>query len=152
MLGETAHKADPTETEAGGKHWFCDAAKMAVALAATALPFARSGSEEAERWLRILRVNGAVGNAMQALGMPEEPFLDGIEVPDDDPCRPGALGAVIEAAASNALGRGTEAIATEDLLVGVLATYGQTFENALAIRGTTPAEVLDLLAAPRVEP
>jgi hypothetical protein len=152
MLGETAHKANPIETETGGKHCFSDAAKMAVALAATAMPFARSGSEEAERWLRILRVNGTAGNAMQALGMPEEPFLDGIEAPDDDPCRPGALDEVIDRAASNAHGRGTEAIATEDLLVGVLATYGQTFENALAIRGTTPAEVLDHLAASRVKP
>jgi hypothetical protein len=112
MPGETAHTNSPIDTHTGGKHSYSDAGKMAVALAATALPFARSGSEEAERWLRILRVNGSVGNAMQALGMPEEPFLDGIERPADDPCRPGALEEAIEAAAANAHARGTEPIAT----------------------------------------
>lgn len=149
MPGETAQTAHPIAAGTGGKHSYSDAGKMAVALAATALPFARSGSEEAERWLRILRVNGSVGNAMQALGIPEEPFLDGIEQPADDPCRPGALEEAIEAAAANAHARGTEAITTEDLLVGVLSAYGQALENALAIRGTTPAEVLEVLAASR---
>lgn len=148
MGGWAAAAGDATSA---GRRCFCDAARMAVALAATALPFARSNAEEAERWLRILRVNGAVGNAMQALGMPEESFT-GVAAGGHDPCRPGALDAVIEAAASNARDRGTDVIATEDLLAGVLATYGGAFENALASRGTSAAEVLELVAAAHAQP
>ena len=148
MAGGTAAAGSAQATS--GKQCFCDAAKMAVALAATALPFARSNSEEAERWFRILRVNGAVGNAMQALGTPEEAFLDGAAAPAADACRPGALDEVIHAAAAHACDRGTDAIATEDLLVGVLATYGEAFENVLAIRGTSATEVLGQIAAPRL--
>jgi hypothetical protein len=122
-----------------------------VALSATALPFARSHFEEAERWLRILRVHGAVGNAMQALGLPEEPFVVGHEGGDQEPCRPGALDAVIAAAAGRCRERGQAAISTHDLFDGVLATYGPAFERALEIRGTSAAEVREVLAAPRIK-
>ena len=70
----TGHAPAESRTSATEKPNFFGSAKIAVALAATAMPFASTHCEEAERWLRILRVNGAVGNAMQALGLPEEPF------------------------------------------------------------------------------
>jgi hypothetical protein len=128
---------------------FSDSAKIVVALAATALPFARCQFEETERWFRILRVHGAVGNAMQALGLPEEAFIAPANGVGDEPCRPDSLDTVLAAAAANL--REGEAITTEDLLVGVLETYGPVFENALAIRGTTSAEVLELMATPRMD-
>jgi hypothetical protein len=130
-----------------GKQRFCDAAKLSVALAATALPFVRSRGDEAERWLRILRVNGVAGNAMQALGVPEQPLQTSESTADREPSRPGSLEAVIAAAADNCHGHQHGAITTEDLFVGVLATFGSAFEHALAIRGTTAAEVLELMTA-----
>jgi hypothetical protein len=134
------------------KQRFRGAAKIATALAATAMPFASTNSEEAERWLRILRVNGAVGNAMQGLGLSEEPLERGPAVAGDDHRRPDSLEAVIAAATSECRGRGTDAITTADLFAGVLNTYGPAFERALAVRGTTSREVLDLLANPHIKP
>jgi hypothetical protein len=139
-----ASAADAVETP--GRLCFCDATKMAVGLAATALPFARSHAEEAERWLRILRVNGGVGNAMQAIGVSEHALVADAAAAAPDPRRPDALAAVIDAASSSARERGSDAITTEDLFVGVAVTYGPAFEHALAIRGTTSAEVLERVA------
>jgi hypothetical protein len=147
MLAQGATSQDAVETRPRLR--FCDASKMAVGLAATALPFARSRSEEAERWLRILRVNGAVGNAMQAIGVSEHPLVAVSEPMAVDPCEPGALAEVIEAASIGARERQAEAIATEDLFVGVVKTYGPAFDHALAIRGTSSAEVLERVSRAR---
>ena len=38
------------------------------------MPFARSPEAEAERWLRILRLHGEAGTALQALGVSEGPL------------------------------------------------------------------------------
>jgi hypothetical protein len=134
------------------KPCFCGSAKIAMALAATAMPFASTHSEEAERWLRILRVNGAVGNAMQGLGLPEEPLELGAPLVGDDPCRPDSIDSVITAATAECRKRGRDAITTADLFVGVLSTYGPAFEKTLAVRGTTSEEVLDLVTHPRINP
>ena len=47
-------------------------AAMVLGIAATAIPFARTPEDEAERWLRILRLHGEVGAALQALGVSED--------------------------------------------------------------------------------
>src|SRR5262245_66278906 len=47
-------------------------AAMVLGIAATAIPFARTPEEEAERWLRVLRLHGEVGNALQSLGVSED--------------------------------------------------------------------------------
>jgi hypothetical protein len=129
------------------RHAFSETAKLTVGLAATALPFARSSDEEAELWLRILRMHGAVGSAMQSLGVPERPLCIRAEAVAHRPCRPDALDDVIAAATIEARERGADAIATQDLLVGVIATYGPSFQETLAVRGTTPAEVLERISA-----
>jgi hypothetical protein len=49
-------------------------AAMVLGIAATAMPFARTPEAEAERWLRILRLHGEVGSALQALGVSEGPL------------------------------------------------------------------------------
>ena len=47
-------------------------AEIVLGIASTAMPFARSAEEQAERWLRVLRLHGEVGIALQALGVSEE--------------------------------------------------------------------------------
>jgi hypothetical protein len=141
----TGHAPAASRTPAAEKPNFCGSAKIAVALAATAMPFASTSCEEAERWLRILRVNGAVGNAMQALGLPEEPFEACPPFEEDGPTQAGSVDAVIAAAVDELHERRGEAITTEDLFVGVRNVYGPAFERVLAARGTTSSEVLELV-------
>jgi hypothetical protein len=147
---EAGHAPAAGRAQAGDKPCFSGSAKIAVALAATAMPFANTNCEEAERWLRILRVNGAVGNAMQALGLPEVPFESCPPLEGEDPCHPGSVDAVIATAVGEQYARGgADAITTEDLFAGVRAVYGPAFEGVLAARGTTSSEVLELVARRR---
>jgi hypothetical protein len=148
----TGHAPAGSRTEAAEKPTFCGSAKIAVALAATAMPFASTHWEEAERWLRILRVNGAVGNAMQALGLPEEPFEASPPLDHDDPAQPGSVDAVIAASVDEMHERHGDAITTEDLFVGVRNVYGPVFERVLEARGTTSGEVLELVARRAASP
>jgi hypothetical protein len=48
---------------------------MALGIASTAMPFARTATDEAERWLRVLRLHGEAGMALRALGVSEGPLL-----------------------------------------------------------------------------
>ena len=57
-------------------------AAMALGLASTALPFARTPEAEVERWLRVLRLHGEVGVALQALGVSEMPLPASPAAPD----------------------------------------------------------------------
>src|SRR5215467_13453553 len=49
-------------------------AAIVLGLARTAVPFAASREDEAERWVRVMRVHGQVGQAMQSLGVGEAPL------------------------------------------------------------------------------
>jgi hypothetical protein len=49
-------------------------AAIVLALADTAVPFAVSMEDEAERWVRVMRMHGQVGAALQALGVGEAPL------------------------------------------------------------------------------
>src|SRR5918911_2995654 len=49
-------------------------AAIVLALADTAVPFAHGPEDEAERWVRVLRLHGWVGAALQALGVGEAPL------------------------------------------------------------------------------
>jgi hypothetical protein len=84
---------------------------------------------------------------MQSLGVPERPLATQAAGTAHRPCNPDALDDVLAAATTEARERGADAIATQDLLVGVIATYGPSFQEALAVRGTSPAEVLERLGA-----
>jgi hypothetical protein len=143
MLAQSS--STPADVHVDDRLCLCSAAKLAVGLAAVALPFARSDAEEAERWLRILRMNGFVGQAMQALGVPENPLVAETAASAAEPCRPDSFDTVVATARGHAHERDAEAITTEDLLFGVRTTYGKAFEHALAIRATTSAELLDCI-------
>ena len=136
-------RSDPDPAEAVGHVCLCDSAKLAVGLAGVALPFARSHSEEAERWFRIFRGNGVVGRAMQAIGLPEHPLVHEAPGGKTEPSRPDSFDKVIACANSRARERLATAITTEDLLFGVRMTYGEAFEHALSIRATTSEELLE---------
>jgi hypothetical protein len=66
-------------------------AAMALGIASTAMPFARTAEDEAERWLRILRMHGEAGIALQALGVSEGP-LEGVAGSASPHASPGPAG------------------------------------------------------------
>jgi hypothetical protein len=126
-------------------------AALVVALAGTAMPFAHSAEDEAERWLRALRLHGQVGTTLQALGVGESPLMTGSE--QDYPVSQGTppLGAdvleqVTRRAQEFASGRRADTVGTADLLFAVLAVYGKLFDRALYMRGTSREELAERLA------
>src|SRR5205807_6078330 len=54
---------------------------LVLGMASTALPFAGSREEQAERWLRILRMYGDSGAILQRLGVSEGPLEAGEQPP-----------------------------------------------------------------------
>jgi hypothetical protein len=126
-------------------------AAMILGMAATAMPFARSREEQAERWLRILRLHGEAGAALQALGVSEGPLETAHHGPDagqPDPAgevAPDGIAAVTEQAMALAGERGTHAVGTSDVLVAVIRVYGRDFDQVLHAHGTDTDEVLERL-------
>ena len=128
-------------------------AAIALGMASTAMPFARSARAEAERWLRILRLHGDVGKALQVLGVGEAALegagRDGDGTPSARP-RPGAddaVAAVTEHAVRAAKQRGAQQICTRDVFLAVIEVYGADFERVLRAHGGDCDEVLERLGA-----
>ncbi|MDX6488481.1 MAG: hypothetical protein QOK13_1096 [Gaiellaceae bacterium] len=126
-------------------------AAIVLALADTAIPFAVSPEDEAERWVRLLRLHGQVGGALQALGVGEAPLSTmaqphAIRVLRARPLGEDPVADVSQAARRLACKRGASAAATIDVLFGVIGVYGKTFDRALYIRGTSVEELLARLA------
>jgi hypothetical protein len=141
-------------------------AAIVLGIASTAMPFARTPTDEVERWLRVLRLHGQVGIALQALGVSEEPLpgrdrdaghghaagpghaagADRVAGPDRaaDPDRD-AVALVAERAVRVAAERGAHALTTADILVAVMCVYGEDFDRALEVHGTDRDEVLECL-------
>ena len=123
-------------------------AAMVLGIASTALPFARTPDAEAERWLRVLRLHGRVGVALQALGvsevslMAEEGEATGGAGESREPQRRDAVTRIAEDAAGIASRRGDPGVATTDLLIAVMRVYGPAFDRVLRAHGTDRAEVL----------
>jgi ATP-dependent Clp protease ATP-binding subunit ClpA len=126
---------------------------MALGIAATAMPFARTTEAEAERWLWVLRIHGDSGVALQALGVGEA----SLEEPHDaaaqqraDPGKDdeqGAIGRVTERAVHLASQRSSDTVETTDVLLAVMDVYGEDFDRVLRAHGTDRDEVLERLAA-----
>ena len=115
---------------------------IALELAETTVPYARSRQGEAERWLRVLRRLERTGEALASLGVPDGPLESpaearmafdgdsGVSVQD-----------VEDRAAMYARARGGTVVGTIDLLFGVLGVYGSDFSKAL-YRCGAPRELL----------
>jgi hypothetical protein len=131
-------------------------AALVVALAGTAMPFAHSAEDEAERWLRALRLHGQVGAALQALGVGESPLMTGSEAEVDGPGTPpmGAdvLDEVTRRAGEFAASRHADTVGTADLLFAVLDVYGKLFDRVLYLRGTSRDELVERLVGTGVTP
>jgi hypothetical protein len=125
-------------------------ATLVLGMASTALPFARSPAAEAERWLRILRLHGEAGVALQALGVSEAP-IEGEASPNEGepPDAPGerrdVVAAVTEEAVEIAADRGAQTVRAGDVLVAVMQFYGEDFDRVLRVHGTDRDEVLERL-------
>ena len=132
-------------------HRFSRDAAIVVGLAGTALPFAMSRRAEAERWLRLLRLYGEAGQALQALGIPEGPLETS---PEEVPTKSRetlreeadlAVQEVADHAARLATLRGAPMLVTLDILFAVLTLYGSDFDRALYVRGSSREELLGAL-------
>lgn len=130
-------------------------AAMALGIAATAMPFAGSREEEAERWLRILRTHGDASLLLSSVGVTEAAGEELVQrregERDPGPARGAgpdehdAIARVSEAARAHASRRGAEAVTTCDILGGVMEVYGESFHRVLRSHGTSHDEVLELL-------
>jgi hypothetical protein len=128
-------------------------AALVTALAGTAMAFSHCAEDEAERWLRALRLHGQVGSALQALGVGEAPLES--DAADDVCAQPTAqpplgepaLDRTVREAERRALERRAEAVGTADLLLALLDVYGDPLDHALELRGATRDEVIERLAA-----
>jgi hypothetical protein len=125
-------------------------AAIVLALAETAIPFAVSREDEAERWVRLLRLHGQVGGALQALGVGEAPLStmaqpQAVRMLRSRPLGEDPVADVTIAARRLAVRRGARAAATVDVLFAVIGVYGRTFDRALYIRGTSVEELIERL-------
>jgi hypothetical protein len=152
-------------------------AAIVLGFASTAMPFARTPADEAERWLRILRIHGDVGHLLQALGVsdasvetagsdgdgeasieasagergPNSESHGGESPAEAQPASQerDAVAQVAEEARHVASRRGCASVATTDVLTAVMHVYGEDFDRVLRAHGTDRAAVLKLLGAAR---
>jgi anti-anti-sigma factor len=125
-----------------------DAALM-LGIASTAMPFAQSAEDQAERWLRTLRNHGESGAILASLGLSETALEDPERDGDDAPAErgdPDAVGTVTNEAGRIAAERGAPKLGTLDVLMAVTSVYGPIFYRALAAHGVDPAELTARLA------
>jgi hypothetical protein len=126
-------------------------AAIVLGLASTAMPFARTREDEAERWLRVLRMHGEVGEALEALGVAEG-SLQSHEVIEHSACEDALdhdeIRLVTEQAAHIAAEReARRGVATTDLLLAVMRVYGPDFDRVLEAHGTNCDELIEQLGA-----
>jgi hypothetical protein len=122
-------------------------AALVAALAGTAVAFAHSREDEAERWLRALRLHGRTGHALQALGVGESALTDSHEdLGDGPPAEEGDLvSRVVGRAEELATERHADRVGTIDLLEAVFDVYDPLMERALSQRGSSREELRERL-------
>ena len=136
--------------EAQPKLPFSQDAAIVLALAETAIPFASTREDEAERWVRVLRMHGQVGGALQGLGVGEAPLETVAQEPaTKTPRKPGenVVHEVAAVACRYAAGRDAKLVGTIDVLFAVFEVYGKSFDRALYVRGASREELIERLAA-----
>lgn len=126
-------------------------AAVVAALAGTAMSFSHSAEDQAERWLRALRLHGEVGTALQALGVGENPLArDGAAENRQESPPLGdekAVDQVVRHAHRHAADRDAPLVCTADLLTALFDVYGDLLERTLQERGTSRDELLARLGA-----
>ncbi len=122
-------------------------AAMVIGMASTAIPFARSREAQAERWLRILRLHGEAGAALQALGVSEAPLEAHAEggPPASTAGGEDVVATVCRDASARAVSRGAQCFGTVDVLLATIDSYGEDFDSVLRAHGTDRDEVLERL-------
>ena len=123
-------------------------AAITLGLAGTSVLHARDEYDAAERWVRVLRLYGLVGTAMQALGVGESP-IDTAAAEPEARHKPDKVPGAEEVTARSrdmALHRGAPAVGTIDILFACFDLYGQAFDRALYVRGTSRDELLQKIA------
>lgn len=123
-------------------------AAVVLALAGTAIPFSDSTESEAEHWLRILRMHGEVGSAMQALGVGERPLGERKPEPGQRFRRGGenVVDLVTARAVKIARTRSATMVGTVDVFEAVRDIYGTFFDDVLYAHGASAEELLERLA------
>jgi len=128
-------------------------AALALGIAATAMPFAESIEDQAERWLRVLRRHGEAGVVLASLGVTEAPILDARSRTATDRTIPmDVLATVTEQAGRIATQRRAPKLATTDVLLAVMHIYGATFDRVLAAHGADIDELAARLATSEPSP
>ncbi len=127
-------------------------AAIVLALADTAVPFAHSPEDEAERWVRVMRLHGWVGATLQSLGVGEAPLETpaqpaSIRLLRRRPLGEDVVAMVTSSAREFAIGRESSTVCTVDVLFALFEVYGKVFDRALYIRGTSRDELLERLPA-----
>jgi hypothetical protein len=122
-------------------------AAIVLGLARTAVPFAATREDEAERWVRVMRLHGQVGQAMQALGIGEAPLESpaaprAVRLNQRREDRSAMVADVEDRAYELAAERRAQLVSTVDVFFAVLDIYGGTFERALYARGATRVEMV----------
>jgi hypothetical protein len=126
---------------------------MVLGIASTAMPFARTPEAEAERWLRVLRLNGEVGMTLQTLGVSEGSLQAHSEDNGRERAGPArvddrdVVARVTENAVQIASRRGATGVTTTDVLMAVMHVYGEDFDRVLRAHGTDRDEVIERLGA-----
>jgi hypothetical protein len=126
---------------------------MVLGIAATAMPFARTPEDEAERWLRVLRLHGEVGIALQALGVSEGSLHVQVEGTDHARTAPASaddrdmVAQVTDDAVRIVGRRGATVVTTTDVLMAVMHLYSADFDRVLRAHGTDREELLEQLSS-----
>ena len=122
-------------------------AALLLGIAATAMPFAQSFDEQAERWLRALRRHGEAGAVLASLGVQEVPVSRLEEGRESlSPAEADPVTIVSEHATHLAAARGALKLGTTDVLLAVIDVYGETFARVLAAHDVKLDELLARLA------
>jgi hypothetical protein len=107
-------------------------AAILLALADVSVPLAASRVDEAERWLRVMRDHGNVGQALHELGMAAgELATPSVGSRRASAPRVNPVTMIASQAARLASERGAQTVTTVDVLFAVISQYGPVFDRVL---------------------